>query len=190
MARYTPEFLAALKRRYEDTDQSMRSIAAELGISLRTLHRLVEREGWRKRADRPPHDLPPAVRLFEQAHALTAAQASPAPTRSPAPPLSATGIASIIDRIEALVLKEVKCERIARAHLLTLEQTSEAAQRSARTLSIHSETLRKLQWLRAGQAAAAGRISDDDRIEDVDAFRTELARRIDAFVASRAGDDD
>ena len=70
MARYTPEFLAAAKRRYEDTDDSMPSIAFELDISLRTLHRMVERHGWAKRNDRPPCDLSPAAKLLERAVAL------------------------------------------------------------------------------------------------------------------------
>jgi len=70
MARYTPRFLAAAKRRYEDTDQSMPSIAFDLDISLRTLHRMVEREGWHKRNDRPPRDLSPSGLLLERAVAL------------------------------------------------------------------------------------------------------------------------
>ena len=70
MARYTPEFLAAAKRRYEDTDQSMPSIAFDLDISLRTLHRMVERYGWAKRNDRPPRDLSPSGQLLERTVAL------------------------------------------------------------------------------------------------------------------------
>ena len=70
MARYTPRFLAAAKRRYEDTDESMPTIAFEMDISLRTLHRMVERGGWRKRNDRPPRDLSPTNQLLERAFAL------------------------------------------------------------------------------------------------------------------------
>lgn len=70
LARYTPRFLAAIKRRYEDTDEPMPSIAFHYGISLRTLHRMVEREGWHKRGDRPPKDLTPADLLAEAADAL------------------------------------------------------------------------------------------------------------------------
>jgi hypothetical protein len=70
MARYTPRFLVAAKRRYEDTDEPMPLIAFNLGISLRTLHRMVDREGWRKRNDRPPKDLTSADLLLEAAVAL------------------------------------------------------------------------------------------------------------------------
>ena len=73
MARYTPELMAAAKRRYEDTNEPMPSIALSCDISLRTLHRMVEREGWRKRGDRPPRDLPRATQLHEEVLALTRA---------------------------------------------------------------------------------------------------------------------
>ena len=69
-ARYTPRFLAAIKRRYEDTDEPMPQIAFHYGISLRTLHRMVEREGWRKRGDRPPKDLMAVELLAQAAEAL------------------------------------------------------------------------------------------------------------------------
>ena len=71
MARYTPRFLAAVKRHYEDTDESMPRIAFQFDISLRTLYRMVEREGWRKRGERPPKDLTPSALLLEAAEALT-----------------------------------------------------------------------------------------------------------------------
>ena len=70
MVRYTPALIAAARRRYEETDDSMPSIAADCGISLRTLHRMVDREGWRKRAHRPPRDLSPASKLLEDVIAL------------------------------------------------------------------------------------------------------------------------
>ena len=48
----------------------MRLIAFHYGISLRTLHRMVERGGWRKRGDRPPKDLTPEDLLAEAVEAL------------------------------------------------------------------------------------------------------------------------
>jgi len=70
MAPYTPRFLAAIRRRYEDTDEPMPSIAFHYGISLRTLHRMVDREGWHKRGDRPPRDLTSSELLAQAAEAL------------------------------------------------------------------------------------------------------------------------
>lgn len=70
MARYTPEFIALLRRRYEETDQSLSSLALEFDISERTICRMVVRENWKRRADRPPRTLSPAQQLLEEARAL------------------------------------------------------------------------------------------------------------------------
>lgn len=45
MARNTPAFIAAARRMYVETDQSLNSIAWDLGISLRTFRRLIDSEG-------------------------------------------------------------------------------------------------------------------------------------------------
>lgn len=63
---YTPEFLASLRFRYEQTGQPVRLIAKDLGIAERTLFRVAEREGW----NRPPRDLPVGLRALEQAQRL------------------------------------------------------------------------------------------------------------------------
>jgi hypothetical protein len=68
-----------------------------------------------------------------------------------------------------------------------------AARETVRTLSMLTQTLQLIQRLRASAALAAqnntkdNRHDDDDLPADIDAFRDELARRIDAFVASRTG---
>ena len=58
------------------------------------------------------------------------------------------------------------------------------AERMARTLSTLTQTLQTLQRLNAGEMARNAD-DDDDMPRDIDEFRHELARRIDAFVASR-----
>jgi hypothetical protein len=56
-----------------------------------------------------------------------------------------------------------------------------------------TQTLQLIQRMRASAALEAERTrkdnghDDDDLPADIDAFRDELARRIDAFVASRTG---
>ena len=70
-ARYSPRFLAAVRRRYEETDQSVPSIAWDFEISARTLYRMVDREGRRTRAwPPPPRDLSRPAQLLEEATAL------------------------------------------------------------------------------------------------------------------------
>ena len=70
MARNTPAFIAAARRMYVETDQSLNSIAWDLGISLRTFRRLIDSEGWPKRPPPPPRDLSPSAKLLERAIAL------------------------------------------------------------------------------------------------------------------------
>jgi hypothetical protein len=52
-----------------------------------------------------------------------------------------------------------------------------------------TQTLKQLQQLRSGAPGRGGYVYDDDMPEDIDAFRLDLARRINAFVASRTGEE-
>ncbi len=65
MARYTPEFLAALRRCYEDTQQSVRSIARDFGLANTTFRQIARKGRW-VRPLQPMRDLEPAMRLLEQ----------------------------------------------------------------------------------------------------------------------------
>jgi hypothetical protein len=60
-------------------------------------------------------------------------------------------------------------------------------EQAGRALSSLTRTLRELNTLLAQHHTRAAEC--DDMPEDIDAFRHALARRIEAFVASRAGDD-
>jgi len=71
MARYSPELLAALRYRYEQTDQPMNALAADFGIGITTLQSLVRKNGWTPRSQRM-RDCPPSVRLLEEAEMLVA----------------------------------------------------------------------------------------------------------------------
>jgi hypothetical protein len=188
MAHYTAEFLASLRRRYEETDQPMSSLAAEFEIGLRTLHRMVEREGWNKRSDAPPRELPAAIRLLDEANTLlTESAAPPIPTVAEggtlsAPPGTGEGL-SAADRIEWLVVKEIEVEEAKRAQLGALPRAATEAAQTARTLAILTHTLHALQRLRFAQPGTE--YDHHDAPRDIDEFRRKLARRIDAFVASR-----
>jgi len=83
---YTPELLANGRRRFEHTEESVTSIAADFGIHHYSLIRLAKREGWVRHA-RPQRALPRAARLLAQAEALAAQAAAEAP---PTPDLSPT----------------------------------------------------------------------------------------------------
>jgi hypothetical protein len=87
MARYTPELIAHVRHRYEDTDDTLPTIAAGCGISERAIYRMCDREGWTRRSDRPARGLPPAAQALQEATALLAARAGEdAPSAPPGVP--------------------------------------------------------------------------------------------------------
>lgn len=190
MATYTPDFLASVQHDVEDTDLPLHAIARKHEISKRTLHRWIDKENWKKRSARL-RDLPPAARLLNEATALLTAPDEPdeksPPTPDPSPPLAgggeSRGTSSAIERLERLVEKELTAEEAVRAQLGPLPRNAADAERTARTLSTLTQTLHALQRLRGGKAPDLD--DDDDMPRDIDAFRRDLARRIDAFVASR-----
>jgi hypothetical protein len=203
MARYSAELLAALRHRYEKTDEPMRALAAEFGIGISTLSALVEKGGWAKRSQRT-RDCPPVLGLLAEAKALaemppilrdraTPAAYAPPPAVSAeaetAPPSAAAETAQLtpVERLEALVTHYIALEEVARAELERRPRTRGEAEHSARTLSTLTQTLRTLQSMKpaSGVAAQDELTDDDDMPRDLDEFRLALARRIDAFVASR-----
>lgn len=149
MWRSTPELVRVLRQRYEETDQSLTSIAAEFAMSIRTLGRMRLVEGWRKRSDRM-NDLPIAVQLLEEAKALAAKPSRPAHSResgnpeeaqrqsreeqSESPlPINDMATPSPIERMEALVLAEIAAAEAARAQVTDKRQLAKVSDRTART---------------------------------------------------------
>jgi hypothetical protein len=186
---YTPELIAHIRHRYENTDDTLAKIAIDTGVSERAINRMRDREGWPRRSDAPVRDLPPAMRCIQEMTAALRAQA-PAP-----PPLKGEGddapvARSTIDRIEQLVEQELAAEEAARAQLGGLARPPREAERTARTLAVLTQTLHALQRLRCGLSPNARPDDDDDLPHDIDEFRLNLARRIDAFVASQTEPDD
>jgi hypothetical protein len=214
MARFAPELVAHVRHRYEQTDDTLAKIAADCGISERTVNRWRDRDGWARRSERV-RDVPPAMRALQEATALLARPPAatedgavgwakrsvptiPSPhveaphdgvrvgtaPSAPLPTLPETA-PSAIERIERLVEKELAAEEAVRAQLGPLPRPPADAERAARTLATLTQTLHALARLRCGQPPDLGSDDDDDMPRDIDEFRRDLARRIDAFVASR-----
>jgi hypothetical protein len=91
-----------------------------------------------------------------------------------------------IARLHRAVLEELRAVEAMRAKL---KRNPADAERTARTLSSLTETLQKLQRLQYTLPETELK-DDDDMPADIDEFRNELARRINAFVDSRTGGDD
>lgn len=174
---YTPEFLAEARRRIERTTESMSSIAGKFGMHHSVLSKLIQREGWlRPEESLHRRGLSPAMRLAAEADALADAPAPPDP--------------EALDRIEQAVLAELTTVETMRASLDKEPLRPIDAERTARTLSVLTDTLTKLRRHRLAAAAPSGPDHDDDFPADLDAFRDELARRIEAFMESRPDEDD
>jgi hypothetical protein len=81
---FTPELLANIRYRFEETDEPRAAIAADAKIHPVTLWKIAKRERWRLRKDRPPRGLPADLQLSLKAdRALREAEAT---TPLPSPP--------------------------------------------------------------------------------------------------------
>lgn len=191
--KFSPGLEARGRYLFEETEASLSDIAFELGIHKGTVPDVAERRGW-KRYVPPPRDISPVTRILLEAEALErrreTVQANPAEAgaatqsdgidNDPAP-------ADLVARLRRAVLNELTVIESLRDRLKNEPQSRVAAERTARTLSTLTDTLQKLQRL---QCAVPHNGPDYDMPADIDEFRNELARRIEAFVASRedAGD--
>jgi len=202
---FSPELIENGRYRYEETDEPVAAIAADFDVSDRYFRKLIVRWNWKKRKDRPPRGLPAAVRLEIEAEKAVQAELAAKAAREEVPsgkPVAGNNVASpaaaatepappsVAERLEQEIerqLADVERMRTQSTGMLTPAD----AERTARTLASLSETLIKVQRLRRPDAPG-GRCAHcaayDDLPHDMDAFRVELARRIDAFIASRTGE--
>jgi len=194
LAYYAPEFLAEARRRVEQTLQSTSAIARDFGIHHDVLARLIRRFGWVRPEGSLAANLSPAMRLAAKANALVA-QAPPTPNPSPprapragggerteraAPPSLGD---TAIDQLEAEALEQLARVQQLRANSATEPLQPTDAERNARTLASLTDTIAKLRRLRiAGQPQQDE--TYDDMPADIDEFRDELARRLEALFAS------
>ena len=204
---FTPELLAHGRYRYECTDEPRAYIAADLGIHRNTLRGLALREGW-KRYVPPARGLLPAVQLLAEAKKLE--EIAPVIGRQPdeqaqpkgenaaplqPPPQDSAGLAmagglsglshvpAMVERLIRAVQEELDAVKTMRLQLKREPQSPQDSERTARTLSTLTDTLQKLQRLQCSTLQTGS--NNDDKPADIDEFRRRLARRIDAFVASR-----
>ena len=182
----TPEALEYARQRYENTDDWMSVIAADLHKSRATMYKIAKANGWLLRKDRPPQGLPPALKLGIEAAEAADDKASEAPDagdRSASPDAPSDPVA-LVARLEAEVEKQLRTVESLRGEFGPRTKRSAEAERVSRTLATLTETLFKVRRLR--QPGGSQTTDDDDLPADPDGFRLALAHRIDVFVRSRA----
>jgi hypothetical protein len=178
------EALEYARQRYEQTDQPVRTIGDDVGVSRDKLYKIAKAEGWQLRKDRPPRGLSEALKLDLEAtdaenkspEALQAADRSTGPDSPPGPD-------SVATRLEAEVEKQLRKLESLRGESAPRGKRSAEAERIARTLATLTETLFKVRRLREPGNSSGS--DDDDLPSDADGFRINLAHRIDVFVRSR-----
>jgi hypothetical protein len=191
--KFSPELEARGRYLFEETNASIADIAFELGIHKGTVPIVAKRRNW-KRYVPPPHDVPPATRILVEADGLerrreAVQSGSDGEPALPAQPDGASGESEsdLVARLRRAVLNELTVIESLRNRLKNEPQSRVAAERTARTLSTLTDTLQKLQRLQCA-VPASGSLYDIPA--DIDEFRNELARRIEAFVASRTDEGD
>lgn len=180
---FSPEALADMRRRYEETDEAQTSIADSYGIHRSTLARMAKAGEWKQRRDRLPYELPQPAAPDAPATDVVAPLIDDAPSDG-ADSDSAAAPGSIADRLEAALEKELRRMEGQRAARGNANQRTIDDQRAARTLAMLTETLFKVRRLR--EPGNMTGYDDDDLPADADGFRINLALRIEAFVRSRA----
>jgi hypothetical protein len=145
--------------------------------------------GWGDLSAHESHPTPPAI-------ALRAPAGDPPPPGegvrdAAAVPQSAfaahaeTDPASIAPRLQSAVARVLPAIETVVARLAAEPLRPREMEQTARALGTLTRSLRELNTL-LSQHPVGGTPYDDDLPQDIDAFRDEVARRIEAFVASRA----
>jgi transposase-like protein len=200
----SPETWIQIRYEYEHTDKPVDDICLDHGVSPSTLRERMRRWRWTRRrqpisAEGPPpipiaHAAPlapfvaPAGALAPpqpDAGASDTAAAAPGPGAAPrdAPPPDP---AAIVPRLQGAVARVLPAIEAIVAQLAAGPMPPREMERAARALGSLTRTLRELNTLLADQPARRC-CECEDMPEDIDAFRIDLARRINAFVASRTG---
>ena len=210
----TPEAWAQIRHAYEHTDQPLAHICDEHAITIPMLRYRMKKWDWTRRKPLIPREGPPpvAVEQDEMASSPGEAQRNPGAADKFAPdfaalhpgykgqvspcseidPGSSPDPVAIVPRLQSAVVRVLPAIEATIARLATGAQHPREMEQAGRALGALTRTLRELNALLAEHNARPGVAHpvDDyyDMPQDLDAYREELARRIETFLASR-GDD-
>lgn len=181
-----PELVAEGRRAFEETNTPQREIAAMMGISPDTLRDRAREWNWQRFSR--------SRRALEMLHAVRGAEAAPQPAPAvdappaaepmPSAPFSPEQRAALALRIQKVVEREMTAVE----RLLDRDGASDqsASASNARALAGIARTLREVAILnKPDETMPLDEAKDDPIPRDIDEFRRELARRINAFVDAR-----
>jgi hypothetical protein len=190
MPTLTDEAWAQLRHDDEHTERPIDEICAEHGISSGTLRDRVRRWDWTRRRPAIPDEGPPPLPAprFEPPRAaappVVPAASVPAAEHetadaAPALPLHVDP-ALIAQRLQGAVARVLPAIETTLANLAATTAHPREVERAARALAALTRTLRELN-------ALLGRypVPKDEGPTNLDEFRRELARKMDAVIASR-----
>jgi hypothetical protein len=163
--------LADARHRYEETKESVASIAVRLGVGERTMHTNIHKWGWRLR------------RPSQSAALRGGASAAPAAV---ALPIVSPDAAAVAENIQRTVQREIAAIASIVASLGPASANTSQAERAARVLATLTRTLQEVLRLTATEATPDEKTNDRGP-DDPDEFLRDLARRLDAFAAAAAG---
>lgn len=186
---FTPEQIEAARVLYENPQTPLDEVAASLKITRRTLEARIAEWGWPLRTTSPQRN---RGRARSKSSGRRAKRTSTARKQSKpdARPRSDTTRRPVASR-EALA---VRVQRVVERELDAIDSIlsvlgaadSTEAERSARTLASLARALKEVMRLAAPEQATDPD-EDDPMPRDLDEFRRELARRIEALAAEAEG---
>lgn len=161
---FSQQALDDLRRRYVETEEPVQRIAEDYHIHRNTLERLVMQEGWPRRKDRPPRDMPVLLQINREATAaLQQARAIAAGAPLPGLPPPAVDTEAAAPALES----EAEMAPVPEASAATPADhaSPEAALSLARRLERAVETqLRKVENLREDTTLGGHRAVEAERI--------------------------
>lgn len=188
----TPEAWLEIRHDYENTRRSIEDICIAHGISATTLRRRVKEWGWTMRHPPLSDQEPPAYRAPAQAPGLWH-EGAPSPTlpreseggsrAEPSPHITEpTDPRPASERLRDAAARVMRAIETTSARLAAGPVALRETELAARTLVSLMRTWRELNAVLGQQAVIAERDSDPVP-EDMDEFRNELARRLEAVLA-------
>ena len=186
---FTPEQIEAARRLYENPQTPLDEVAASLKITRRTLEARIAEWGWPPRAALSPRNGGRARNRSSGRRAKRngTARKQPKSNARPRPDTTRRPVGSR-EALAVRVQRVVERELDAIDSILSVLGAADSAEaeRSARTLASLVRALKEVMRLAAPEQASDPD-EDDPMPRNLDEFRRELARRIEALAAEAEG---